>query len=438
MTDLRIPLTDRAVASLQPASSGQYFARDTDLPGFMVLVGKRKKTFVVQGDRMKAGKRLSVRMKVAEVGELTTRVARAKAKDILGKIANGVDPRASTRKRTSDAEAVDLPSITNPTLRTAWKRYRDGHMKNKGRSDGTINNYRDHVERLLADWLDERLSKLGSDPSLVTARHENLTKANGAYIANGCMRTLRAVYNHARKAARTLPADNPVSAIDWNAEYRRNTALGLSDLEEWFAQLAALKNPVRRELHLFMLLSGHRPEAIRKARVEHVNFRARVLHIPKPKGGEVKAFDIPLSRAMIRCLVRVMRIGRALYAKQSREWLFPADSESGHIIEHKEKRSDLSKWGNDLRQTFRTIAQAAGVAELDVHLLMNHSIPGVNAGYITRNKLLSDHLRQQQEAISRRMLEAGRSRQRESKDSASAWPALPSRRLHSELMSEDD
>ncbi|TJV18027.1 integrase family protein [Mesorhizobium sp.] len=438
MTDLRISLTDRAVATLQQASSGQYFARDTDLQGFMVLVGKRKKTFVVQGDRMKAGKRLSVRMKVAEVGELTTRAARAKAKDILGKIANGVDPRASTRKRDGDAEVIDLPSITNPTLRTAWERYRDGHMKNKGRSDGTINNYRDHIERLLADWLDEPLSKLGNDPSLVTVRHEKLTKENGTYIANGCMRTLRAVYNHARKAARTLPADNPVSAIDWNAEHRRNTALGLSDLKEWFTQLAALKNPVRRELHLFMLLSGHRPEAIRKARVADVDFRARVLHIPKPKGGEVKAFDIPLSNAMIRCLVRVMRIGRALYAKQSREWLFPAESESGHIIEHKEKRSDLSKWGNDLRQTFRTIAQTAGVAELDVHLLMNHSIPGVNAGYITRNKLLSDHLRQQQESISRRILEAGRWQRKEPKRGTPAWPALPSRRLLSDLVTGKD
>ncbi|MER9242640.1 hypothetical protein [Mesorhizobium sp. M0633] len=187
-----------------------------------------------------------------------------------------------------------------------------------------------------------------------------------------------------------------------------------------------------------MLLSGPRPEAIRKARVEHVDFRARVLHIPRPKGGEVKAFDIPLSRAMIRCLVRVMRIGRALYCEQSREWLFPAESESGHIIEHKEKRSDLSKWGNDLRQTFRTIAQAAGVAELDVHLLMNHSIPGVNAGYITRNKLLSDHLRQQQEAISLRMLEAGRSRRKETKSLAGLWPALPSRRILSNLMSGKD
>jgi hypothetical protein len=33
-------------------------------------------------------------------------------------------------------------------------------------------------------------------------------------------------------------------------------------------------------------------------------------------------------------------------------------------------------------------------------MLMNHSIPGVNAGYITRHKLLEDHLRAQQQAIS--------------------------------------
>jgi hypothetical protein len=31
---------------------------------------------------------------------------------------------------------------------------------------------------------------------------------------------------------------------------------------------------------------------------------------------------------------------------------------------------------------------------------MNHTVPGVNEGYITRDKLLNDHLRQQQERIS--------------------------------------
>jgi hypothetical protein len=84
----------------------------------------------------------------------------------------------------------------------------------------------------------------------------------------------------------------------------------------------------------------------------------------------------------------------------AKSWLFPADSEPGHLVEHKEERAALSKWGNDLRQSYRTLAQAAGISELDIHLLMNHSLPGVNAGYITRDGLLRDHLRHQQQRIS--------------------------------------
>lgn len=125
-----------------------------------------------------------------------------------------------------------------------------------------------------------------------------------------------------------------------------------------------------------------------------------MLHIPKPKGGAKRAFDIPLSREMVLCLVRAIRFGRAMCPSQTAEWIFPADSQSGHLVEQREDRATLSKWGNDLRQSFRTIATAAGVPEFDAKLLMNHAIPGVNAGYITRHKLLEDHLRSQQQMIS--------------------------------------
>jgi hypothetical protein len=103
---------------------------------------------------------------------------------------------------------------------------------------------------------------------------------------------------------------------------------------------------------------------------------------------------------MIRCIIRAIRLGRMVYPEQAKLWLFPSDSAAGHLVEHKEERDVLSKWGNDLRQSYRTLAQAAGVSELDVHLLMNHSLPGVNAGYITRDRLLRDHLRKQQQRIS--------------------------------------
>jgi integrase len=437
MYPARLALTDKAIIALRFAPAGQQIIRDTELPCFFVMIGKRTKTFMAQGDLRANGKRQSIRIKIGEAGEIKTREARARAKELLGSIAKGVDPRPKAQSLSDAQENGFNPTGANgPTLRAAWARYRDSHLKRKGRSEGTIENFRDHVERLMADWLDQPLSVLGSNPSVVAARHEKITAENGPYIANGCMRSLRAIYNHARKTARSLPAENPVIAVDWNSEKRRNTGLSLSELAPWVEELRALENPIRREFHLLLLLSGSRPDALKHARVKDVDFRSRILHIPKPKGGEVKAFDIPLSRAMIRCIVRIMRIGQVLYPSQAREWLFPADSDSGHLVEHKEDRATLSKWGNDLRQTYRTVAQTTGIADLDIHLLMNHTVPGVNAGYINRSKLLSDHLRQQQEMISGKIVEALRRRSNENRGERATWPFAPARAVLVDVLRE--
>jgi hypothetical protein len=58
--------------------------------------------------------------------------------------------------------------------------------------------------------------------------------------------------------------------------------------------------------------------------------------------------------------------------------------------------------------------RAAGVSELDIHLLMNHSLPGVNAGYITRDSLLQDHLRKPQERISKVIIDSPKGKTDES------------------------
>ena len=390
MADLRQFLTDKAVARLPYATEKQYKVRDTEVAGFFVLIGKRRKSFMAQGEFWQDGVReFAAQVKLGEFGDLSTREARSKAKDALGSISRGQRPGESPRSITGSV-----------SLRQAWERYRDAHMKRKGRNAGTIENYRDHMERLFADWLDKPLARLGRQPNVVLERHEKITEENGPYIANGSMRSLRAVYNHARKSNADLPPVNPVTAIDWNKERRRNTGMGMNDVDGWLNELHALPNPLRREFHLLTLLSGSRPTALKNVRIEHIDLRRRLVNIPRPKGGEEKAFDIPLSRPMIRCIIRAIRLGRMVYPEQANIWLFPAESETGHLVEHKEERSVLSKWGNDLRQSYRTLAQAAGVSELDVHLLMNHSLPGVNAGYITRDKLLRDHLRKQQERVS--------------------------------------
>jgi len=410
MADIRILLNDRSVSELRPPHSGQYRARDTQLKGFHVVVGTRTKAFAVQGDLRKDGQRVaSISVRIGDATAMSTREARAIAKSHLAQIAKGEHPKPKTaNSRTSPARAalgIDFNGRRDATpqgvtLQQAWERYRDAHLVRKGRSAGTIEGYRDHIERLFKDWLDLPLKILADDPSKVIAQHDEITAEHGPYIANGSMRTLRAVYNHARKAHRYLPTDNPASAVDWNSEQRRSTAMGLNDLPQWFQQVAALPNPIRREFHLFSLLSGSRPTALMEAKPHHLDLRRRVLHIPRPKGGADRAFDIPLSRQMVLCLLRVMRFGRHLYPREATQWLFPAESGSGHLAEQKEARRVLAKWGNDLRQTFRTLATSAGVSEFDARLLMNHAIPGVNAGYISRHKLLEHHLRTQQQAIS--------------------------------------
>jgi hypothetical protein len=261
MADVRILLTDKAIARLPAPKDGWYLARDTELKGFLVVVGKRKKTFTVQGDLRQGGKRASsIRVAIGDAGEISTRTARATAKDYLAQISRGQHPKTEKRSsgvgETASAEGEAATPSGGITLRQAWERYRDAHLARKGRSERTIESYRDHVERIFIDWLETPLRELGLNPAKVVTKHDDTTKENGPYIANGSMRTLRAIYNHARKANKSLPADNPVNAIDWNGEKRRDTGMGTGDLKGWFAELAALDNPIRREFHLFTLLSG--------------------------------------------------------------------------------------------------------------------------------------------------------------------------------------
>src|SRR5271166_5155168 len=102
---MRLALTDKAVLALSFTASGQQIVRDAELPGFFVMVGKRTKTFMVQGDLRRNGKRESLRLKVGEAGEVRTREARAKAKALLGSIGKGVDPRP---KGAGEGEAPSL------------------------------------------------------------------------------------------------------------------------------------------------------------------------------------------------------------------------------------------------------------------------------------------------------------------------------------------
>ncbi len=390
----RALLTNDLVRKRLPsARSGQYVVRDSKLPGFFVVVGvgERARTYTIQVDVRRLGQRRTVKEAIGRADEWDAGDARKEARGRIGNLQTGARSASDRRGRV--------------TLRAAWASHRDQLKRRVAageRSQRTVDGYEDSIERLLRGWLDTPLRDLSEDAQGVAERHGEITRRHGAYAANHAMRALRAVYNHARKTRmeRGLPADLPTDAVEFNRETRRSTAMGRDELAGWHRQLRALPNPIRQEFHLFTLLSGSRPDALRRARWEHLDVARRVLHFPDPKGGVRRAFDMPLSRAMLRCLWRVRRAGRMIHAEHARTFIFPADTPTGHISETKERRDRLAKFCGDLRQTYRTAAQAVGLGEMDVHLLMNHSLGGsANAGYITRGALL-DHLIAQQERIS--------------------------------------
>lgn len=383
-------LSEAVIRDLPFTMAGQRYVHDAELPGFFVRVGTRRKSYSVQADLRRHGRKVrTVKLKIGDVDQMPLRKARAEAQRILGEIKKGRDPAEGEQRRGA------------VTLRSAWEDY-ERALRARNRAEKTIAGYLDCIERLLKEWIDLPLHVLGSDPRMVEQKHRQITERSGPYAANAAMRTLRAVYRHQRRLDRSLP-EHPVDAVTFNRESRRDTGMGLARLADWNTQRVALPNPVRREFHLFNLLSGHRPAALCEARWEHLDVRGRRLHVPRPKGGAKRAFDLPLSRAMLLCLARARRAGRMLHPAAASEWIFP--SATGHMVEYKERRARLSHWGGDLRQTYATVATGIGIPHRKLKLLMNHLTRDVTDGYTTASELHFD-LVQQQERLSAAMFAA--------------------------------
>jgi site-specific recombinase XerD len=125
----------------------------------------------------------------------------------------------------------------------------------------------------------------------------------------------------------------------------------------------------------------------------------KALRVPSPKGGEERAFDLPLSTAMSQCLDRVKEAGRTFFPEQGRIWIFPASG--GHVAEVKEEgKLKVSHTGHALRHSFRTLAAAAGVDRLRLKILMNHAIDRDVTDSYANVPALFESLREAQERIS--------------------------------------
>lgn len=260
-------------------------------------------------------------------------------------------------------------------------------MRAKDCAPRSMEAFREECAVRLADWLARPLASLTRHE--VALRHEQLTDQRGPYLANRVMQEFRAVYDTAVRRFEELPATNPVIAVTFNRVRRRRQPIPWAELPAWRRKVEGLNNPVRRDLQLFLLFTGLRSLDARTVRWEHVDLEAGTVFRPRPKGGEDRAFTVPLAGVVLGILHRRRGAGG-----EDGGWVFPSRDRAGricHVVEAKEQRYvDGRKVAylpspHRLRDTFATAAHEARIHPLDLKVLMNHALPGeddVTMGYI--------------------------------------------------------
>lgn len=323
------------------AKPGEFICDDR-LTGLMLLCGKRVKSWIAQREVKdpETGIRKSARVTLGHFPAMSAQEARERAKDELRRMETGHNPHAARRQ--------DL------TVRAAIEDYIKGAVDLRPR---TIEGYQYHLDHYLAGIAGVPLSALGKKPTIVRNLHLDLTKEHGKATANGVMRTISAAYNGMLAQSMELPP-NPITragVIRWHRLKRRDLRIGEDDFPGWGEAVRTLPNPIRRAFRIFLLFTGQRSEAARTMRWAHIDWRKKKIFYPTPKGGEIAAFDLPMSPQVESILLFVRTFSEEPWAFPGSEWVWPSFSKTGHIAESKEQhRKDLLN-PHALRRTFISV-----------------------------------------------------------------------------------
>jgi integrase len=361
-------LNKTTVDNLSHPESGQVFYWDEQLPGFGLYIGKSAKTWCVQ---QRIGNKTR-RIVLGRYPALTPEQARISAKQMLGKLASGID--VNVEKREQRIKSITLGEVF------------DDFLSGRQLKPKTVKDYTAVMSRVYGDWQKLPITEISRDD--VEERHNKVGAENGLAYANLAARTLRSVLNYASakyevRGASILP-ENPVKRLSqtrsWYRIERRTGHLQRHQLNTWFSSVLALENSTIRDYLQFVLLTGCRKEEAMRLRWADIDLIDRSFIIRNPKNH--RPIRLPLSDYLIQMLSALDR----------GEFVFPGDGVTGHLTEPKRQIAKIIEQTgiqftlHDLRRSYITIAESLDISSYAVKALVNHRMgDDVTGGYIQLN-----------------------------------------------------
>jgi integrase len=242
------------------------------------------------------------------------------------------------------------------TLRDAMDA-RTARLRLDRRSEQTIHHCELMMNKHVSDLLDRPLREITRGQ--LGRLHESIGAEHGTAAANNVLRNLRAIHNHAMARDDGLGLW-PGRGVRLFPDNERDEIV--EDLPAWRAKLDRCESPVVRDWWLFVLYTGLRRADALSA--QHSLVRDGVLHLPNPKGGERRAFDLPLSTQALEIIGRQAKVN---------DWIFPGQIEGRHLTTGKVPTTRALPGPHTLRRTWATHAELIGCPRAITSRLLNHT-----------------------------------------------------------------
>lgn len=381
MTKITLSFLNR----LKPSAKDQFF-RDSGLQGFGVKLTPKGRIAFFAEARIRGGQ--TRRKTLGQHPATSIQDAKDKALEFLRQAQAGVDPVVMERKATAKKQAL------SKTVEDVFQDYL-GARSLKAR---TLRDYRSTFGLVFSSWRSKAIREVtrkdAEDLFTETSKNRGMTTASKA------TRIMSAVFNFAMADevdGERLLTENPFDVIKQKKLLRtpkaRDHYLSSHDIGrlvtffenemDWGARQVKGVKPQGINYVMLLMATGLRRSEATGLRWENVDWEAKTFFVKDTKNGT--DHHVPMS-TLVEWILRKQQ-----KAAGGSQWVFPANSASGHMEEPKSQIAKITKatgvkfTSHDLRRTFATHAMSNGANYEMIRQALNHkSGGGITSQYIIR------------------------------------------------------